>query len=154
MNNKINKGIATLPTIIILGMMVLAVVVSVTSVTMNEVIISQGQKDSQNALFYAEAGARDALVKVARNKNYSCTSTDCYSIAFATNGCTNNRGCAKITVSSGLGTSADHKIITSKGISNSSIHKIKVDVLFDGGTSDDASQKGEITSAIWSELTD
>ncbi len=147
-----NKGIATLPTVIILSIMVLAVVVSITSVSMNEIVISQSQKESQNALFFAESGARDALTRIARDKTYSCTSTDCYLLDFTSNGCSTGGGCAKISVSSGVGTTADHKIITSKGLSGSSIRIMRVEVELDNGTSDDANQKGEITSAIWTEV--
>lgn len=150
--NKKN-GIATLPTVIILSIMVLAVVVSVTSVSMNEILISQSQKESQNALFFAESGARDALTRIARDKMYSCTSTDCYSIDFTSSGCSTNSGCAKISVSSGTGAAGDHKIITSKGLAGASIRTMRVEVELDGGTSDEASQKGEITSAVWSEIT-
>ena len=148
-----NKGIATLPTVILLGMMVLAVVVSITSMTLNELSISQSQSQSQSALFYSEAGARDALVKIARNKNYSCVSADCYSVDFSTNGCSNNTDCAKVTVSSGLGTSGDPKIITSKGIMQSSVRKMQVSVILDSGTTVATDQKGEITSASWTEVT-
>lgn len=148
-----NKGIATLPTIIMLGMMSLAVVVSVTSLALNELLISQGASQSANALFYAEAGARDALVRIARNKNYTCASVDCYSIDFITNGCANNTDCAKVSVSTGVGTTADKKIITSRGIMKSSIRKMEVRVELDGGTTDVALQNGQITSTTWTELT-
>lgn len=153
--NKIikNKGIATLPTVILLGMMVLAVIVSVTSITLNEILISQSQSQSQSALFYAEAGARDALVRIARNKNYSCTSTDCYSIDFVSNGCSLGTDCAKVTVSSGVGTTGDPKIITSKGIMKSNTRKMQVSVLLDNGTTTPELQKGEITSSSWLEIT-
>ncbi len=153
MTKNKQKGIATLPTVIILSIMVLAVVVSVTSVSMNEIVISQTQKESQNALFFAESGARDALTRIARNKTYSCTSSDCYSIDFIDNGCNSSNGCAKVSVSSGNGSTGNHKIITSKGLSGSSIRKIQVEVELDNGTTTDTDQKGEITSAVWSEVT-
>ena len=153
MNIIQNKGIATLPTIIIIGMMALAVVVSITSMTLNELSISQGQAESSTALFYAEAGARDALIKIARNKNYNCNTPDCYSLDFVSNGCINNNGCAQISVSSGIGTTTDPKIITSKGIMKSSLRRMQVSVILDGGTSIPSNQNGEITSTIWNELT-
>lgn len=152
-NNLNNSGVATLPTIMLIGMMTLAIIVSITSLTLNQLFISQGQTQSQNALFYAEGGARDALTKIARDKNYVCATLDCYSIDFIANGCTNNTDCAKVVVSSGIGTTADPKVITSTGIMKSSIRKMQVSVILDGGTSDSALQKGEITSTSWVELT-
>ena len=147
-----NKGIATLPTVIVIGMMALAVVVSITAVSLNELLISQGQAQSSNALFYAESGARDALTRIVRNKNYTCSSADCYSLDYITNGCSNNTDCAKVTVSAGLGTTADPKIITSKGVMKSSSRIIQVSVTLDGGTTSSSLQYGEVTSATWTEV--
>ena len=157
-NNIKNHGIATLPTVMLLGMMTLAVVVSITSLTLNQLIISQGQSQSQNAHFYAEGGARDPLTRIARDKNYICDGTNScngvgyYSLDFNTNGCANSTDCSKVTIS-GTGVSGDPKIIVSTGIMKSSIRKMQVTVLLDGGTSNIALQKGEITSTSWVELT-
>ena len=157
-NNIKNSGIATLPTVMLIGMLTLAVVVSITSLTLNQLFISQGQSQSQNALFYAEGGACDALTKIARDKNYICDTTNScnatggyYSLDFATNGCTNNTDCAKVSVS-GSGTTGDPKIITSTGVMKSSIRKMQVTVILDGGASDVSLQKGEITTTSWTEL--
>src|ERR1035437_9233490 len=139
---KKNKGIAALPTVIILGMVALAIVVSITTVTFNELLISQGQAESSNALFYAEGGVRDALIRIARNKNYTCSVTDCYSIDFISNGCANGNGCSKISVSSGVGTTADPKIITSKGIMQVSTRVMQVSVILDNGTAVLSNQSG------------
>jgi hypothetical protein len=148
-----NRGIATLPTVMVLGMMILAVVVSITSLTLNGLLISQGQAQSSSALFYAEAGARDALVKIARDKNYTCATVDCYSLDFVSNGCVNNTDCAKVSVSAGLGTTLDPKIITSKGIMKASNRRMQVSVILDGGTTVASNQNGQITSTAWTELT-
>ena len=147
-----NKGMATLPIVIIIGMMALAVVVGITTVALNELNISQGSAQSSSALFYAEGGARDALVRIARNKNYTCATTDCYSVDFVTNGCSNNTDCAKVSVSAGIGTTADPKIIISKGIRKLSNRSVQVSVVLDGGTTTTSLQNGEITSTIWTEL--
>jgi hypothetical protein len=157
-NNIKKRGIATLPTVMLLGMMTLAVVVSIASLTLNQLFISQGQSQSQNALFYAEGGARDALTRIARDKNYICDGTNScngvgyYSLDFSTNGCANNTECAKVTVS-GTGVTGDLKTIVSTGVMKSSTRKMQVTVLLDGGTSNVSLQKGEITSASWTELT-
>lgn len=153
MKIKKNSGIITLPTVIIIGLMTLAVVVSITSVAFNELLISQGRAQSSTALFYAEEGARDALIRIARDKNYTCGTADCYSVDSVASGCSSNTDCAKITVSSGVGTTADPKIITSKGIKGDSIRRVQVSVLLDNGTTDASLQNGEITSTTWMELT-
>ena len=80
---KNNKGIATLPAVMVIGMMALAVVVGITSMAFNELLISEGASQSSNALFYAEAGGRDALTRIARNKIYSGS----YSLDFVANEC-------------------------------------------------------------------
>jgi len=140
-----NKGIATLPTVIVLGMMILAIVVSMTAMTLSGLMISQGQSQSSNALFYAEAGARDALVKIARDKTYTCVTTDCYSLDFVTNGCSLGTDCAKISVTGNNIT----KIITSKGIMKTSTRTMQVTVNLDGATND----YGLILSTSWIEIT-
>lgn len=149
MKKRYNKGIATLPTVIILGMMVLAVVVSITSISLNELFISQGSSQSSTALFYAEAGARDALVRIARNKNYTCNTVDCYKIDYASNGCLNNTDCAIVTVSDGTGQTGNPKIIVSRGIMKSSNRRMQVNIILDDGTA----TNGQITSTTWTELT-
>lgn len=154
-----NKGIATLPTVIVLGMMILAIVVSISAMTLSGLMISQGQTQSSNALFYAEAGARDALTKIARNKTYICSVTNScnavgyYSLDFITNGCTLGTDCAQVSVSSGVGTTADPKIIISKGIMKTSTRRMQVSVVLDNGTTDPTIQNGEITGVTWTELT-
>ena len=140
------QGLATIPTVIALTILVLAVGIGITSLSLSESFVTLGQDYSTRALFYAETGAKDALEKVARNKQYSCTATDCYSIPMATNGCTTNDGCARVTVTSGVGSIADPKIITSKGQIKSSTRRVQVTVIFD------ASLNGEIATASWQEL--
>lgn len=141
------RGIATLPTVMILGVLSLAVAVGITTVALTESFISQGSAQSSRALFYAESGARDALIRIARNKNYTCATTDCYSIDFSTNGCSTGNDCAKVSVSAGTGTSLDPKIIIAKGVMKASMRTMEVSVVFDVGGN------GEIASATWSEVT-
>lgn len=148
-----SRGVATLPTVMVLGVLSLAVAVGITAVALSESFISQGSTQSARALVYAEAGARDALTKIARKKNYVCNSVDCYNIDFSTNGCALGNDCAKVSVSSGVGTTADPKIITAKGIMKSSTRTLEVRVTLDSGTSNPNSQHGEITGVVWSEIT-
>ncbi len=142
------RGIASLPTVIVLGIVILAISVSIATVSFSESFISQGTAQSSKAIFYAEAGARDALVKIARNKNYVCSSADCYSIPFVTNGCgVALEGCAKVSVSAGVGTVGDPKIIISKGQMSASTRTINVSVILD------TTGYGSIATTTWSENT-
>lgn len=145
-HDKKRRGIATLPTVMILGVLSLSVAVGITAVALTESFISQGSAQSSRALFYAESGARDALIRIARNKNYTCATADCYNIDFSTNGCSTGNDCAKISVSGGAGTSGDPKIIIAKGIMKASTRIMEVRVIFDAGGN------GEISSATWSEI--
>ena len=153
MKKSQKKGIATLPTVIVIGLIALALVVSITAMTFDQLLISQSGAQSSAALFFAESGARDALIRIARNKNYTCSVADCYSVDFGAGGCAAGTNCAKISVSAGLGTTADPKIITSKGLMGSSMRKVQASVLLDGGTTTSVNQNGQITSVVWSELT-
>lgn len=137
------KGVASLPTILALAILILAIGIGVTSVSFTESLISAGQNQALKAFIYAEAGANDALERIARNKNYSGN----YTIDFVSNGCSDNEGCAAITVTGGAGSIADPKIITSNGRVKSNIRKIRVDVVFD------SSLNGEISTTTWREIT-
>ncbi len=151
--NSTRRGVATLPTVMVMGIITLAIAVGITSVALTESFISQGSAHSSRALFYAESGARDALVKIARKKDYICSNADCYIIDFSTSGCSLGNDCAKVSVSAGTGTTASPKVITSKGSMKSSTRTLQVSVILDAGTTDAALQYGTITSPTWSELT-
>lgn len=148
-NKKLNsQGVATLPTVIMITMIILAIGIGITSLSLTEVFISAGQNQSSIALSYAETGAKDALIKIARNKKYECVATDCYSIPFTTSGCVDNTACAKVSVSAGSGAAGDPKIIISTGRVKSNTKKLQVDVFFD------PSLDGEIATTTWKELSD
>lgn len=134
------RGIATLPTVMVLGVMSLAVAVGITTVSLSESFTSQASNQSDKALQYAESGARDALIRVARNKTYLCATTDCYTIDFSTNGCALGNDCAKVSVT-GNDTA---KTITAKGVMKSSQRTLQVGVTL--GTD------GDITGATWTEI--
>ncbi|KKU81358.1 MAG: hypothetical protein UY07_C0020G0012 [Parcubacteria group bacterium GW2011_GWA1_47_8] len=135
------KGLATLPTVILLGIVSLVIAVGITTLSFTELFISQGNSQSSKALFYAEAGARDALIKIARNKTYLCATTDCYTIDFSTSGCSTGNDCAKVQVT-GNDTS---KTVTSKGIMKASTRILQATVTLD--------TDGAITGTTWSEVT-
>lgn len=63
-----NKGVAALPTIILIAMVILLAAVGVASSGFIEGLISYGELESKKTLFAAEVGARDAFERVVRNK--------------------------------------------------------------------------------------
>ena len=134
-----SRGIATLPTVMVLGIMALAVAVAITAVALSDSLVSQGSGQSSRALFYAEAGARDALIKIARNKNF--TTSPSYTIDFSTNGCSLGNDCATVTV-----TGTNPKTVTSVGGMKASSRTMQVVVTLDAGGN------GEIINADWSEV--
>lgn len=139
-------GIVTLPAVIALSIIMLALVIGISTLTFNESFVSFGGVQSAKAENYAEVGARDALLRIARNKNYSCLTAlpaGCYQIDMVTNGCATNEGCVRVTVDAGT----SPKMINVEGRASSFIRKLQVSVTFDG------SANGEIVSTQWQELT-
>ena len=145
--NKSSDGIASLPILMALTILIVAVAVGITTLSITESLSSFGQKKSGQALLYAETGARDALLRIARNKSYTCATEDCYSLDMVSAGCSSNAGCVSIRVSAGVGSSADPKIIVSKGQVRSNIRRLQVSVIFD------TASNGEIATTTWTELT-
>lgn len=135
------RGVATLPMVMVLGILALVVAVSATTLSFTELMISQGGGQSSRAQFYAESGARDALIRIVRNKAYLCATADCYTIDFSTGGCASGNDCAKVQVT-GNDTA---KTVISKGVMKSSIRTLQVAVTLD--------TDGQVTSAAWSEVT-
>jgi Tfp pilus assembly protein PilX len=141
------RGVASIPIVMAFGILIVAVAIGVTALSYTEMFAARGSYDSARALTYADAGARDALERVSRDQSYSCASTNCYTIDMLANGCANTNACASVSVSAGVGTSTDPKIITSQGVSGLSVRTLRASVLFD------SSQNGQISSVQWSEIT-
>lgn len=131
-------GLATLPTILALAILVLAIVVGVTTWALSESFITQGQTNSQLALFYAEAGARDALTRITRNPSYTSVG---YDIDMVSSGCGSGlSGCASVTVTTGTPV-----VVASTGKVKTITRRVQVNVTINAD--------GEITNTAWSELT-
>jgi Tfp pilus assembly protein PilX len=140
-------GVATLPTIMALSILILVIGIGITALTFSETFIQSSQKQSALALRYAEAGAKDALLRITKNKNYNCPTADCYAIDMVSGGCSGGTGCAKVSVSAGVGSSGDPKIITAKGEFGTSTRRVQVEVQYDSNLF------GKINSTVWTELT-
>jgi len=145
------RGIASLPTILVLVVLIVAVGIGITVLSLSEVFSTASQKQSSDAYVYAEAGARDALERIARNKNYVCDAPaqppGCYSLDFTANGCSTGAGCARVNVSAASGTAGNPKVVTSTGQAGLSARTVSVGVIFD------TSQNGEIATTTWTEIT-
>lgn len=147
-NFKNSKGAATLPTIFALIILIVAISIALTSLSLSDSFIFLGAYQSSQALIFAEEGIKDALLRITRNKNYSCPNTDCYSIEFSSNGCQTNEACARVSVSGGEGSIDDPKIIIAKGQVKNKIRKIQAEVIFDENLN------GKIENVIWKEIKD
>ncbi|MBI2984809.1 MAG: hypothetical protein HYY50_04260 [Candidatus Kerfeldbacteria bacterium] len=145
LQNNRRRGIASLPAVLAMVVFMVAVGVGLASSTFIQVSTSAGAAQSSQALFFAEAGARDALQRIARNKKYLCdVSNPCYAIDFVpSTGCSNNDGCARLTVEG----DDTNKTITSVGQVKRNIRTIRVSV-----TLDPLDASGEITATSWSEI--
>jgi hypothetical protein len=141
------RGVASVPIVMAFGILIVAIGVGITTLSYLETMAARGSYDSARALIYANAGARDALERVARNKLYACATDDCYSLDMISSGCTVGNACTYVSVSSGAGTSTDPKVITARGVSGLSVRSLQASVLFD------ANEDGEISSVQWSEIT-
>ena len=141
-------GLASLPAILGMAMLLLAVGLAMMSLSLSETLTIGSAARASQALSYAEAGARDALLRITRNKSYTCATAECYSLPLVTSGCDGSppEGCTYVTVSSGTGTSSTPKTITSKGYLKNNVRTVQVDVYLD------TSLDGEITSTTWREI--
>jgi len=135
--NSNQSGIATLPTILALTILTLALVTGMAAWTLSESFVSQSQQQTQLAYYYADAGVKNALTRIARNDSYNCVATDCYTI-------TMDSGTAAVSVSAADGSVGNPKIIISKGTVQNKIRRLQVDVSIN--------TIGEITNLSWQEL--
>ncbi|GMQ95002.1 MAG: hypothetical protein BMS9Abin13_112 [Patescibacteria group bacterium] len=146
----ITRGVASLLAVVTLALFVLVVGFSITTLSVSESLVSIGTSQSGKAFMYAEDAVADALLRIARKNDYVCDSpslpTGCYPIDFVSGGCANNEGCARVTVSSGVGSSGNPKVIEVEGRVKDNIRKIKVTVEYGSAL------YGEIATSTWQEI--
>lgn len=121
---------------VIFAMLVLIISLSLLTASLsgNDSASSVDAVNSDRALAAAEFGAREALLRVARNKEYSAA----FSVAVTPNGCSAPvGGCVTVTVDD----QSDPKTIHAAGQVGELIRKIVVRVRLDGD--------GKITSYAW-----
>jgi len=134
---KNQPGIASIPTVIVLLVLIISVGVLISSISMSDVVSVSDTNNSGKALNYAQLGAKDALERIARNKDY----TGSYTMEIVSGGCSDPySGCATVTVASG----SAPKIINVEGRNKDIKRRIQVNVTLDSD--------GLITSYNWQEL--
>ncbi len=135
---KINneKGAMALSSILALSIILLALglAMSFTSFIENNIVYNQNK--ASNAFYVAEAGARDAIEKVVRNKNFS---NGGYSLAMA-------GGSATIVVNKDV-PAAERTEILSTGVSGANTKKIRVVLNTDANNDNN----GKVTIESWEE---
>lgn len=125
------SGVALLPVILVLFGLVAVVGIAIAAVSVSEGLISVTKDASDEAFVIAESGVQDALMKLARDKDF--TSAGGYTLSVS-------GGTATIVVPSG----AFPKTVSSTGTLNSRTRKINV-VVNDAGN-------GKIVQTSWSEV--
>jgi len=133
------SGIASLPTVMVLSLMIIIIGILITTLSFNENSTAGSWNKSARALSYAEIGAKDALMKLARDKNIA-TSTE---LTLVAGGCSAPfAGC----VSTVIATSTGKTTITSAGRVEEVTRRITVESSVDAA--------GLISSSTWQELND
>jgi hypothetical protein len=133
-NNQ--AGMASIPTVLVLMALIISVGVLISSISISDNASVSDTNNSGRALNYAQLGAKDALERVVRNKDY----VGSYTLDIVSGGCVDPyNACANVVVATG----SDPKIINVEGRSRDLKRKIQVDVTLDSN--------GLITSYKWQE---
>lgn len=125
------KGAASIPLVLGIGILVFLIAISVTSVETARIYLTQANTDGAQAMQYAEIGERDALMQLARNRNFGTTTPAVYVIDMATSGCATLRACVQVAVSSGEGTITSPKIVSALGYYRNARKGLQATVVFD-----------------------
>lgn len=125
------SGLAAMPAIVILSIVMLAIGIAMSFSSFTQNNISYDNYISQRAYYAAEAGISDAIMKIARNKNYSAD----YSLSV-------NGGTANIAFDMSV---PNQTKITSAGAINNYTKKIQAIL--------NVTQNGKVTVASWNELS-
>jgi len=123
------RGVALLPVILVLFGLVMVVGVAIAGISVSENTISSTKDASDEALAIAESGIQDALMRLARDKDFTSAG---YNLSVS-------GGTATIIVPSG-----SSKDITSTGALNNKSRKIQLTV--------NADANGKITQTGWTEV--
>lgn len=137
MKNIKKPGVASVPTVIVLMALIVSAGVVISSISISDNLSVSQSNNSDKALNYAQLGAKDALERVVRNKDY----TGAYNLELVSGGCVDPFiGCVSVTVNP----DSNPKIINSEGQMGEVKRKIQVNVNLD--------ENGLITNYAWQEL--
>jgi hypothetical protein len=125
------RGAASIPFVLGMGVLVLLIAISITSVELMRVYLAQANIHGIQAREYAEVGLRDALMKIARDSTYSIPDPNFYPINLSSDGCTSLTACARVSVSSSTATTSDPKIIKSIGYYKAARIGLIAEILYD-----------------------
>lgn len=131
MSTQRQRGAASIPLVLGIGVLVFLIAISVTSVETSRVYLTQANTDGAQAMQYAEIGIRDALMQLARNRNFGTSSPVIYAIEMATSGCVTLRACAHVAVDTGAGTVLLPKIVSALGYYRNARKGLEARVVFD-----------------------
>jgi len=130
--NKQQDGAAMLAAALVMMIALIAIGISMSNSGFLEGSMSESQRESQGAYFAAQAGAKDALLKIARDKNASSTG---YFLPSDPSDCAlyGSTACAKIIIerygaasACSQTLSADQDCIISTGTFKNKLRKIEV----------------------------
>ena len=127
------KGLATLPLIIILSLIILAIGTSMMASGFIESLMSKAAIEVQESFYLSDSGIDDALLKIARDKKLGEDAPIIWHLLTSE---------STITVSGTTST----RVIDSKGIISGKHKNLKTDV--------NLNEYGQITVTDWEELTE
>lgn len=143
-------GISAIVSAIVMLLLIITIGFSIASSGLFEGFISEAQRQSQETYFAAETGAKDAIMKIARNKNFSSSG---YFIPSSPSDCVLN------------GSSLCTRVIVEKGASSACSQAISSgqDCIIATGTYDNKARiievilnvhatSGKITQVSWREI--
>lgn len=131
MRMHIEKGAASIPLVLGIGILVFLIAISVTSIETTRIYLTQANIDGAQAMQYAQSGLRDALMQLARNRNVGTSTALVLNTDMATSGCQTLRACTQVSISSGDGTDASPKIIGALGYYRNARKGLEAEVVFD-----------------------
>jgi hypothetical protein len=132
MSNRHNKGAASIPLVLGIGILVFLIAISVTSVETARIYLTQANTDGAQAMQYAELGVRDALLQLARDRNLGTSTPLLYTIEMATSGCATMRACTQVAINGGGAIASSPKVVSALGYYRNARKGLEAQIIYDG----------------------
>lgn len=130
-------GVAALPTIMVIALIVLVAGIGIMSTGFVENAVTFGEEESREALYAAETGIHDAVLRLTRNKNCESAGVPaCASYSFSVG----NASVAVVATGAG-----SPKTILATGTRKNKTRRIQATATIDGNN--------KVTVSAWTELT-